>query len=295
MAQIGQLIILGTIIGSIYSLMALGFVLIYKCSKVLNFAQGELVMLGGYILITVYSWGLGIWPTLILTVGICFIFGFILERLALRPLIEESPIAIIMATIAISVVLKGVAPLVWGPIERAVPSEIFIGEAFDFAGVTISPVYMWGFALAIGLCTILILFFHYTKTGLAMQAVSEDVQVARSTGVKAGTIIGLTWAISAGIAAVAALALGGMAWVGPVLSHLGLKAIAVVILGGFESIPGALIAGILIGILENFAGAYLDPLIWGGGVKSVFPYVIALFVLIIRPYGLFGLRRIERI
>jgi len=279
----------------IYALIAIGFVIILKCSEAFNIAQGHFVMIGAYLGFTfLVPLGLPIWAALTLAVITAIIMGLVIERFTLRPLVGQPVLAIVMMTIALSTVLEGIATLAWGGeyktyhgflptfslkiMDISIPSETFIG-LFISVIVVIA----------------LMILFRYTKIGLAMRATAEDLQVVQSLGIKATTVYAVSWAIASVVGVIGGILLGGISGVMVPLSQVGLKAFAVVLLGGVNSIGGAILAGIIVGILENIAAGYLDPLLAGGGLANVFPFIIMIIVLIIRPYGLFGLVRIERI
>ncbi|MGO0121988.1 branched-chain amino acid ABC transporter permease [Desulfothermobacter acidiphilus] len=289
-----QLLFAGLAIGSIYALVALGFVLIYKASGCLNFAQGEFLLLGAYVALTlVTAYKVPFLPAVALTLGVAILVGLMVERLVLRPLIGEPIIAVIMVTLGLSVLMRGVFQAFWGTDTRVFP-PIFPQEPITLCGVSISAVYLWSLGLALLLLFLLTLFFKYTTTGIAMRAVADDQQASLSVGINVKRIFGLTWAIAAVVAAVGGILLGNINGVNASLAALGLKVLPVVILGGLESIPGAVVGGFIIGLLESFVGGYLDPLV-GGGLREVVPFIVLLLVLLVRPYGLFGEEIIERV
>lgn len=289
-----QLILTGVMVGSIYSLVALGFVLIYKSSGIINVAQGQMLMVGAYV-----AWSLMVGlhlpvpVALLLTIVIAMLIGVLIERLALRPLIGQPILAIVMMTIALAAFLDGMTSLIWGANWQTFPdfiprTPILIGE------LSLSPQHIFSFVLAMGLLAIFSVFFRFTRIGLAMRATAEDHQIAQSLGVSVERVFTLAWVIAAVVSALGGILLGSINGINLSLSFLGLKVLPVVLLGGLESIPGAIIAGPIIGVLENIASFYVDPLV-GGGVREVAPFVVLVLVLMIKPYGLFGLRRIERV
>ncbi|MBA7561616.1 High-affinity branched-chain amino acid transport system permease protein LivH [subsurface metagenome] len=291
-----QLVISGFALGMVYALVAIGFVLILKCSKAFNIAQGHFVMIGGYLGFTfLITFGLPIWAALLLAIAAASIMGLLIERLTLRPLVGQPLLAIIMMTIALGTILEGLATLVWGGEYKAyhgvLPTlNISIGE------LSVPPETLIGLIVSIIVVALLMLLFRYTKTGLAMRATAEDVQVVQSAGIKVTTVYAITWVIACVTGVIAGIVLGGVSGVMIPMSHVGLKALAVALLGGMDSIGGAIVAGIILGVAENVAAGYLDPLLpAGGGLASVFPFMIILIVLIFRPHGLFGLAEIERI
>jgi len=291
-----QLVISGFALGMVYALVAIGFVLILKCSKAFNIAQGHFVMIGGYLGFTfLITFGLPIWAALLLAIAAASIMGLLIERLTLRPLVGQPILAVIMMTIALATILEGLATLVWGGEYKAyhgvLPTlNINIGE------LSLPPETLIGLIVSIIVVVLLMLLFRYTKTGLAMRATAEDVQVVQSAGIRVTTVYAITWVIACVTGVIAGIVLGGVSGVMIPMSHVGLKALAVALLGGMDSIGGAIVAGIILGVAENVAAGYLDPLLpAGGGLASVFPFIIILIVLILRPHGLFGLAEIERI
>lgn len=291
-----QLVISGFALGMVYALIAIGFVIILKCSKAFNIAQGHFVMIGGYLGFTfLVTFHLPVWASLLAAIAVAIVMGLLIERLTLRPLIGQPVLAVIMMTIALATVFEGLATLIWGgeyktyhgvlPTitlkigEISIPSEMLIG--IMVSGVTV---------------VILMLLFRYTKSGLAMRATAEDEQVVQSAGIKVTTVYALSWIIACVVGVIGGIILGGVSGVMVGMSQVGLKAFAVVLLGGINSIGGAIVAGIMVGVLENIAAGYLDPLLpAGGGLANVFPFIIIIFVLVLRPHGLFGLVEIERI
>ncbi len=290
-----QLVVTGFSLGMVYALIAIGFVIILKCSEAFNIAQGHFVLIGGYLGYTfMVPLGLPIWASLLLSILVAVVMGLLIERLTLRPLVGQPVLAVVMMTIALASVLEGLATLIWGGEYKAyhgvlptvglslgkisIPSESFIGLFVSVAAVAV-----------------LMLFFRYTKIGLAMRATAEDLQVVQSFGIRATTVYAVSWVIACVVGVIGGILLGSVSGVMIPLAEIGLKAFAVVLLGGVNSIGGAIIAGIILGVLENVAAGYLDPLLPGGGLAQVFPFIVMIIVLIFRPYGLFGLVRIERI
>jgi branched-chain amino acid transport system permease protein len=291
-----QLVITGFGLGMVYALIAIGFVIILKCSKAFNIAQGQFVMIGGYLGFTfLVTFHLPVWASIIAAVAVAAIMGLLIERLTLRPLVGQSALAIIMMTIALGTVLDGVATLVWGGRYEAyhgvLPTlSLKVGE------LSVPPETLIGIIVSVIAVTILMILFRYTKAGLAMRATAEDEQVVRSVGIKVTTVYAVSWVIACIVGVISGIILGGVSGVSVALEQAGMKAFAVVLLGGIDSIGGAIVAGIILGILENVASGYLDPLLpSGGGLASIFPFIVIIIVLIIRPHGLFGLARIERI
>lgn len=285
----------GLMTGTIYGLVAMGFVLIYKSSKILNFAQGAMLMLLSYV-----SWSffaqLHLPPVIAFfaTLAIAVILALLVERFALRPLIGQSLLAIIMVTIALSALFEGIEFLIWESEHKVYEPAWLPEETIHFNTLIISQAEIYCFISVIVLVLFLSLFFKYTKRGLIMRAVAEDHQAAQSKGIRVHNVFAWSWAISAVVSAIGGMLLGSIVGISYAMSWIGLKVFPVVLLGGLESLPGAIIAGLIVGVLENIAGGYLDPLV-GGGIKDIFPYIVLILVLLVKPYGLFGLERIERI
>ncbi len=290
-----QLVISGFALGMIYALIALGFVIILKCSQVFNIAQGHFVMIGGYLGFTfLVTFHLPVWLSLLAAIAVAIIMGLAIERLTLRPLVGQPVLAIIMMTIALATVLEGLATLIWGgryeTYHGVLPTiTLSVGE------ISLPPETLIGVMVSIVVVALLMLFFRYTRSGLEMMATAEDEQVVQSAGIKVTTVYALSWVIASIVGVIAGILLGGVSGVMIPLAEIGLTGFAVALLGGIDSIGGAIIAGIIVGVLQNISAGYLDPLLPGGDLASVFPFIVMIIVLIFRPYGLFGLQRIERI
>jgi branched-chain amino acid transport system permease protein len=291
-----QLVITGFALGMVYALIAIGFVIILKCSEAFNIAQGHFVMIGGYLGYTfLVTFNIPIWASLLLIIVTAILMGLLIERLTLRPLVGKPVIAIVMMTIALSAVFEGLATLIWGGEYKAyhgvLPTvSLRLGELSIPSETTI------GMIVSVVTVAVLMILFRYTKIGLAMRATAEDEQVVQSVGIKVTTIYALSWGIACVVGVIGGIILGGVSGVMVEMAGIGLKAFAVVLLGGVNSIGGAIVAGITLGVLENVAAAYLDPLLpAGGGLANVFPFIIIVIVLVFRPHGLFGLAEIERV
>jgi branched-chain amino acid transport system permease protein len=290
-----QLVVTGLALGMVYALVAIGFVIILKCSEVFNIAQGHFVLLGGYLGYTfLVPFGLPIWATLVMAVGAAIIMGLLIERLALRPLVGQPVLAVIMMTIALATVLEGLVTLIWGG-EYKTYHGVLPTVALNVGEISIPSETSIGLIVSVVTVVLLLLFFRYTKIGLAMRATAEDLTVVQSLGIRATTVYAVSWVIACVVGVIGGILLGGVSGVMTPLAEVGLKAFAVVLLGGVNSVGGAIVAGIILGVLENVAAGYLDPLLPGGGMAHVFPFIVMIIVLIFRPHGLFGLVRIERI
>jgi branched-chain amino acid transport system permease protein len=227
--------------------------------------------------------------------AVAVVMGLVIERLAVRPLLGKPALSVVMMTIALAGVLDGVAILGWGG-EYKTYHQSLPEITLNLGSVSVPPSSLLGLIVSVIVVAILVVVFRYTKIGLAMRATAEDEQVTRSLGIKATMVYSIVWVIACVVGVVAGVLLGGVSGVSPPLSDIGGKALAVVILGGLDSIPGAIVGGIILGILENLAAGYLDPLMpSGGGLASVFPFLVMLLVLVFKPHGLFGLKRIERV
>jgi branched-chain amino acid transport system permease protein len=279
----------------IYALVAIGFVIIVKCSNAFNIAQGHFVLIGGYLGYTfLVVFHLPLWAALILAIGAAALMGLAIERLAVRPLVGQSELAVIMMTIALATVLEGLATLIWGG-EYKTYHGVLPTLTLKLGQISVPPESLIGLMVSVVAVAVLMFVFRYTKIGLAMRATAEDLQVVQSLGIKATTVYAVSWVIASIVGVVGGILLGGVSGVMIPLAEIGLKAFAVVLLGGANSVGGAIVAGIMLGVLENVAAGYLDPLLPGGGFAQIFPFVVMIIVLIFRPNGLFGLARIERI
>ncbi|HYR20574.1 MAG TPA: branched-chain amino acid ABC transporter permease [Myxococcales bacterium] len=289
-----QVLLNGLVVGSIYSLVALGFVIIFKSSGILNFAQGEFLLLGAYVFLAISSAHAPIGAALLLTFAFSAVLGIVLERLVLRPLIGEPIISVIMVTLGLSSVLRAVVQGIWGTDTRPLPS-VFSLDPIQLGPLPIARGYLYSAGCVAVLLVVLTLFFKYARPGIAMRATADSQQVALSMGISVRRIFALSWSIAAVVSAVGGILLATMrGGVDGSLAILGLKVLPAVIVGGLDSIGGAILGGLLIGVMENLSGGYLDP-VFGGGVKEVAPFVALVLILMVRPYGLFGKVRIERV
>ncbi len=290
-----QLLITGIAVGGVYALMALGFVLIYKASNVVNFGPGELVLFGAYVSwATILQMRFPLSIALPLTLLTSIALGLIIERGVLRPLIGQPIISVIMVTFGFASVIRGVLNMVWGSDTRPFPA-LFSSVPFHLGPVPVSPVHLWSFVIVILLLGCFSLFFKLSLTGTAMRATADNQQVALSLGVSVKRMFALSWCIATVVSTLSGIILGSVrGGVDFSLADLGLKVFPVVILGGLDSVMGAIVGGVLIGVLENLSGGYLDP-IFGGGVKEVAPFAVVVVILLFRPYGLFGKPEIERV
>lgn len=289
-----QVIVTGIATGGVYGLIALGFVLIYKATSILNLATGSFMTLGAYFCLTMLtSAGAPFWGAFACTLAFAFALGIIIERIILRPLIGEPIIAVIMVTIGLSSILRGLSNVIWSPEYRSFP-DIFPPEPLDLGFAIVPSGLLWGFVFALIGTIVFISIFKFTRTGVAMRATANDQQAALSMGISVRWIFALAWSFGAIAAVIGGIVIGNISGISIYMGDIGLKVLAVIILGGLDSIGGAILGGLLIGILENLAGIYLDP-VFGGGVKDVAPFFIIVIIIMIRPYGLFGKETIERV
>ena len=284
----------GIMVGGIYALVALGWVLIYKCSGVLNLAMGEMTLIGAYVSLSFYSMGIPFILALLFSLIIGFILGILTERIFLDRLIGEPVLTVIMVTVGLSFFFKGTVEFIWGTDTRVFTPPVFSIEPLHFGPLVIGQVYLWSFIAAILLLIIFVSFFKYTRWGLAMQATADDEMAALSLGVSARFVYAAAWAIAFMAAGVGGTLLGNINGLNISVGHLGLLVLPVVVLGGLNSVPGAIVGGIAIGILQNLSGTYLD-VYFPGGVKEIAPFVFMAVFLFFKPHGLWGWERIERV
>jgi branched-chain amino acid transport system permease protein len=282
----------GLLSGVMYALVAIGFVLIYKTSGVLNFAQGAMVLFAALTFVSLVEAGVPFVFALIISAAIMVALGFAIERTVLRPLANRSPMTLFMATLGLSYIIEGAAQIFWGTEVHRL--DLGISNApFQVAGVFISTFDLVAAAIAAVLVASLTAFFRWTRTGLAFRAVADDQFAALAVGLRLDRTWATVWAAAGIVALVAGLLWGARLGVQFSLSLIVLKALPVLVLGGFDSVLGAIIAGLTIGATEKLAEVYLGPLV-GGGIEGWFAYVVALLVLLIRPSGLFGQKLVER-
>lgn len=294
-----ETLIYGLVVGAVYGLVAMGFVLIYKSSSILNMAQGALLMLGGFICLSIAQalpGGVAFFIiAALLSLIIAILIGFSLERFFLRPLIGQPLVSVIMMTVGLMVFLQGIGQAVWGAQNLPYPTDIIPIGSVTILGTDISYKYIFSILLA-GLGLILFgLFFRFTRSGVAMRATADNQLAAQSLGISVKRVFGNAWAIACVTAAVGGIALGFLVGLNAYNTPLvGLKVLSVVLVGGLDSIPGAILGGLIVGVAENLAGAYLDPIL-GGGMKDLFPSIIIVVILMAKPYGLLGAVKIERV
>jgi branched-chain amino acid transport system permease protein len=287
------LIVSGLLIGLMYSLIALGFVLIYKATDAINFAQGEFVMLAGFMATTVLAVELPIWVAIAAAILGMIALSFALERAVLRPLLGRPAVAVIMATIGLANILRGLPPITVGAQTRALPLPIGDDPIFVWTAV-IPPIQLVGTIVSIVFLAAFTVFFLKSRMGIALRAVADNQQVAMAMGINVERYFGIAWAMAGIVSALGGIIWGSMLGVDTQLALIGLKVFPVVILGGLDSIVGAVVGGLIVGVVESLAAGYLDPYV-GGGTKDFAPYVLMIIMLMFKPYGIFGTRRIERV
>jgi branched-chain amino acid transport system permease protein len=290
-----QILINGLVVGSIYALVATGFVIIYKSSSSLNLAQGEFLMVGAYVCLhLVVSHKVPFAVALLATMLTTALLGILIERIVLRPLLGSPVISVIMVTLGLASVLRALLQIIFGVDTIPFP-EVFSQEPMHIGPVALSTAHLCSVASVTILLIALTSFFRFTKAGLAMRATASNRQTAISMGISVKKMFALSWCIAAMVSAIGGVLLGTIrGGVDMSLGSMGLKVLPVVILGGMDSIGGAVLGGLIIGLLESICGGYLDPLV-GGGVKEVAPYIALVLILMIHPSGLLGSRRIERV
>jgi len=284
----------GIMVGGIYALVALGWVLIYKCSGVLNLAMGEMTLIGAYVSLSFYSMGIPFLLALLFSLIIGLVLGILTERIFLDKLIGEPVLTVIMVTVGLSFFFKGTVELIWGTDTRVFTPPVFSIEPIHIGPVIVGQAYLWSFVAAIILLIVFVCFFKYTRWGLAMQATADDEMAALSLGVSARFVYAAAWAIAFMAAGVGGTLLGNINGLNISVGYLGLLVLPAVVLGGLNSVPGAIVGGIVIGVLQNVCGAYLDKY-FPGGVKEVAPFVFMVIFLLFKPHGLWGWERIERV
>jgi branched-chain amino acid transport system permease protein len=288
-----EVLVGGLLSGVMYSLVAIGFVLIYKTSGVLNFAQGAMVLFAALTFVSLVEGGVPFVAALAVSAAVMVLLGFAIERLVLRPLVNQPPITLFMATLGVSYVLEGAAQLLFG----TEPHELNLGLSdlpLGVGGIDVSSFDLFAAGVAAALVAALTVFFNTTRVGLAFRAVADDHLAALAVGLRLRRIWGIVWATAGIVALVAGLLWGSRLGVQFSLSLVVLKALPVLVLGGFDSIAGAIVGGLIVGATEKLAEVFLGPYV-GGGIESWFAYVAALAFLLVRPSGLFGQKQIQRV
>ncbi|MFY3626269.1 branched-chain amino acid ABC transporter permease [Achromobacter xylosoxidans] len=276
--------------GGLYALAALAFVIVYKATRVVNIAIGEFLMMGAYVF---YAFAAGmawpVWAAIAGAVALSAVLGALVERVTIRPMLGESPISVFMITVGLASILVGVVELIWTADQRRLPefmprAPVMVGEAF------VAPKVFYGFWVALALVLLVLAVFRYWRGGMALRATASDQGAAYAMGINVPRVFSLSWAAAGAIAAVSGVIVGAIGGISSSMGVFGLSVLVVVIVGGLDSVAGALVGGTFIGLLEAWAGAYL-----GGEYKLLATFVVLVAVLMMRPYGLFGTREIERL
>jgi branched-chain amino acid transport system permease protein len=294
-SQFLQFALNGLIVGALYGVVAMSFVLIYKASQVVNFAQGEFLLVGAWVcwwLLT--DWQLPFWLGFLATLAFMTAFGLVVQMVVLRPLIGEPVISVIMATIGLGIFFQALMKWIFGVFAKPFP-PIFPVERVNVFGLEVQTAYLLSLAISVVIMAGFAWFFTASKHGLAMRATAFDQQVAQSLGISVPKVFAMSWAISAVVSAVAGVTVGVVNGVSSALSFYGIKVFPAVILGGLDSVLGAVLGGLIVGVLENVA-QYVDAewLHWGN-MYTIAPFYALILILLVRPYGLFGTRNIERV
>jgi len=294
-ALFSQLALNGIIIGTLYGVVAMCFVLIYKASQVVNFAQGEFLLIGAWVcwfILTEFQipfvWGF------LLTLVFMMVFGILLQVVVLRPMIGEPVISLIMVTIGLSIFFQALMNWLFGVFVQPFP-PIFQAKSIDVFGLSVQPIYLLGMAISVVIMAGFAWFFKYSRLGLAMRATAFDQQVSQSLGISIRQVFAVSWAISAMVSALAGVVVGVVNGVSSALSLIGIKVFPAVILGGLDSVVGAVVGGLIIGLLENLAEFADSQYLNVGNMFAVAPFYVLIIILMVKPYGLFGTRDIERI
>lgn len=287
-----QYAVVGIMVGSIYGLVASGVVIIVKTTKVFNFAVGEMLLLTGFC-----AWSFTVslkwpfWVSALVAILIGCILGLVIERLAMRPLIGEPIVALFIATLGLGIFLRGACMLIWGATTVGFPLDTLPGRTLRVGGLVLSHELLWAFFVGLFGFAGLTWFFNKTKRGVVMRAAADDIIAVQAMGISGGKVQRVSWALAGVLAAFGGIILGNRIGLGVTLTpELVLKVFPVLFLGGLDSIGGAMLAGIIIGVIENLAGGLLDP-----SLSEITPYIILIVVLMVRPEGLFGSERIERV
>jgi branched-chain amino acid transport system permease protein len=292
-AFFAEVVLGGVFAGLLYTLVALGFVLIFKASGVFNFAQGAMVLFAALTLVGLMERGLPVVVALVLTAAVMVALAFAIERVVLRPLVNQEHIILFMATIGLNFFLEGFGEMVWGANVKKLDVGI-PDRSFMLSGIQVNQLELFAAVTAAVLVAVLAVFFHGTRIGRALRAVADDHEAALSIGIPLKTIWVIVWSVAGIVAMVAGIMWGAKSGVQFSLSLIALKALPVLILGGFTSVPGAIAGGLIVGVGEKLGEVYWGPLV-GGAIENWFAYVVALAFLLVRPQGLFGEKIIERV
>ena len=289
-----QLLLSGICVGAVYGLGAVGFVIIYKSSGIFNLAHGEMMMVGAFFAVTganLLGWPM--WVAFLLALVFAALTGFVIQFLVIRPLMGQPVFAVVMVTVGLMFIIRGGCLLLWGYRSYGYPELIFPMGTLEIGEAIVSAEYIVGLIIGAVLFIALGCYFAFTRSGLSMRATADDEHLAESMGVRVSRIFGLAWILAGASAAVGGMTLGMMTSIDYMLGEVGLKVMPVVVFGGLDSILGAIIGGIVVGVTSTLSGGYLEEYLIG--FRDIAPFIIMLLVLLIKPHGLFGEKRIERI
>jgi branched-chain amino acid transport system permease protein len=280
----------GLMMGSFYALIALGFVLVYKATEVLNFAQGELMMIGPFLAVALISTlKIPLFLAVIIAILLTAFLGFILDRVVIRSMVGQSLLAVVLASLAISIILKSIAAIIWGHEIMGFPG-LFSNTPFHVGTVAVSPNQLWVIVISMGMVILFYLFFRFTNMGIAFRAASENQLGSVYCGISVNHVFTQSWVLAAAVGAIGGVLIGPITLLQVGMGSLSLNAFPAAVLGGMKSIPGAIVGGVLLGILESLAGAYLAD--W---FKNIFPWVALILILLIKPEGLFGVHKRKKV
>jgi branched-chain amino acid transport system permease protein len=294
MAELLQYTITGLSVGMVYALIGLGFVLIWKSSSVANLALGQIVLLSSWFTYSMLvQVNLPVYIAFPVVIIFALFLGWVIERIALRPLIGQPILSLIAVTLGIGYFIEGIITFIWPWSVDALP-RLFPREVIHIGPAVVSQEYAWVIGICLLVFVLLTLFFRYHRMGIAMRATADDQMAVQACGIPVTRVFSTSWMFACVVAAIGGVLISSIGGITYGLVETGLKSFSVVILGGLDSFGGAMIAGPIIGLAENIGGGYLTPYLWGG-VKDIIPFVIIIIVMVIKPYGLFGEERIERI
>jgi branched-chain amino acid transport system permease protein len=294
MAELLQYVITGISVGMVYALIALGFVLVWKSSSVANLALGQIVLLSSWFTYSMLVQAeLPVYIAFPLVILFALFLGWVIERFALRPLIAQPILSLITVTLGIGYFIEGVITFIWPWSVDALP-RLFPREVIHIGPAVVSQEYAWVIGICLLVFVLLTIFFRYHRMGIAMRATADDQMAVQACGIPVTRVFSTSWMFACVVAAIGGILISSIGGITHGLVETGLKSFSVVILGGLDSFGGAIVAGPIIGLAENLGGGYLTPYLWGG-VKDIIPFVIIIIVMVIKPYGLFGEERIERI
>jgi len=283
-----QILVSGLTSGAIYALIALGFVLIYKSTEIVNFAQGELVMIGAYFALLYASFHMPYYFIFLFAAISAFIVGILINNLVCRPLIKAQHLSVVIATFALSFLIRSLIRLIWGSQYYSFASP-FAEKTYKFGDLVISPQNFWITVISLIIMLIFYLFFKFTKTGKSMFATAQNQEAASLMGISISKVFMLIWGISSGLAAISGILLSPISAISPYMGIIAIKAFAAAVLGGFNSLPGAVIGGFLLGIIENISAIYISS-----AYKDILAFLVLIVVLVFKPAGILGTETIRR-